>query len=135
MIFRRLLLAAAALAATAAAAAIAMVALSYALFALARTYMGSAGAAAVVALVYALVVAVCALIAGGKVTGRPSHRASERDAVGIVQRLSELARERPVAAAGVALALGVVLLRSPKSMAAVAGAAFDSFTGKKLRRR
>ena len=44
----------------------------------------------------------------------------------LLDRVIELARDKPIAAVGVALAMGVVLMRSPKSLAAVARAFFDA---------
>jgi hypothetical protein len=41
----------------------------------------------------------------------------------------EMARERPIAAVGVALALGLVLMRSPRSLGAIARAFFESLGG------
>jgi MFS family permease len=137
VILQRLLLAAGAAAATVAAAAIAMAALSFALFALLRPYVGPAGAAAIVAAVYALFFVIGALIVGraARGLGRRDRRAAQRDASRLVDRLAEAANDRPLVAAGVALALGVVLLRSPKSLAAVVSGVFDSLTGRTTRRR
>jgi hypothetical protein len=137
VILRRILLAVVGVVAAAAAAAIALVALSFALYALVRPYVGPAGAAAIVAGAYALIVGLAALIAGLAFRGAPrrSRRASEREAFGVLDRITDLARDKPIAAAGVALALGIVLMRSPRSLAAVAGAFVDSLTGKPRNRR
>ena len=56
-------------------------------------------------------------------------RADEREAMGLADRLMDLARDRPLVAVGVALALGLMLMRSPKSLGAIARAFFDSLTG------
>ena len=132
MILRRLLTTVVAATSIATAAAIALVALAGAIFALLLPHVGAAYAAAIVAAVFALLVGLAGLLAmrgsgGFNLSG--GGRVDEREAMGLAERLMELARERPVAAVGVALALGIVLMRSPNALGAIARAFFDSFGG------
>jgi ABC-type nickel/cobalt efflux system permease component RcnA len=110
----------AALAALAAAAAVCVVAAAYAVYALLRYSLTPAGSAAVVALIFAVLAAVIALV----LLRRPGERSHRRDEPQpTAARLIELARERPILAAGAAVAAGLVLLRNPKLIATAATAA------------
>jgi hypothetical protein len=126
------MMAAAAIAAVAAAAAIAVVAVAFAVFAACRPYVGEAYAWAIVAAAFALTIGLAGMIAAQGARGRSRRRGryDEEDALGLAERLIDLARDRPVSAVGVALALGIVLIRSPKSLAAIAKAFFETFMGK-----
>lgn len=131
MILQRVLMAVAAAAAIAAAVVIAMIALAAAIFGFLQPYVGPANAAAIVAAAFALMVGVSGLVAaqraggGGVVHGR----ADDGEAAGLVERLIEVARDRPMVTVGVALALGVVLIRSPRSLGAIARAFFETISG------
>ena len=117
-------------AAMAAAAVIATIALAFAIFAFSRPMVGTANAAAIVAAAFAALIG----LAG---PGRPGRRLARRraagvdegEAMGLADRLMDLARDKPVVAVGVALALGLVLMRNPKSLGAIARAFFDSLAG------
>lgn len=117
---------AAAFAAVAAAAAVVIVAASFTVYALAKPYVGEAGASAVVAGVFAMVAAVVAWIATRKVVPPRTRRAHATAEQPIADRLIEVARERPIvalAAAGVAAATAaVVLVRNPAVITAVISA-------------
>jgi len=121
----------AAAAAVAAAAVISMVALSFAIFGILRPQIGPANASAAVAAVFALMIGLAGLMAalrsGGG--GRRRERMNEREAMGLADRLMELARDKPMAAVGVALALGLILMRSPMALGAIAKAFFETLGG------
>jgi hypothetical protein len=112
-LIRRILSAAVAVALTAGAVVTAVVASAFALFALLEGYLGPAGAAAVVAALAALVAAVTALIALRKAEPKPVEQQSP------MERVIDLAREKPLIAAAAAIAAGVVALKNPKIVAAV----------------
>jgi hypothetical protein len=112
----------AAIAAMAAAAAVCVVAAAFALYALLRDYIGPAGAGAAIAVLAALVAVILALVAYAKV--RPRHVRPEDQTV--TTRLIDLAREKPIIAAGAAAAAGLVLLRNPGVVGALATAALTS---------
>ena len=114
----------AAAAAITAAAAVSVVAIAFAIFAGLGPWIGSAGAAAVVAAVMALLVTVFALSVRGRIPGgRPRHRqsADEPDA-SMVQKMVEMAKERPLIATGIAVGAGIYAIRNPKLIAALAAA-------------
>jgi len=118
---KRILNLAAALGAVAAAAVVCVVAASFALYALAREYIGPAGAAAVVAAVFALVAVVVALIATRKVTpkvkpGVPPPPASPIDNV------IGLAKAHPMVAVGAAAVAVTVMVRNPAMVTALVSA-------------
>lgn len=132
MILQRVLMTVAAAAAIAAAVAIALIALAFAIFAFLRPYVGPANASAIVAAAFAVIVGLIGFLAAQRAGGGfgQAAQASDGDAMSLAERLMDLARERPVIAVGVALALGVVLMRSPRSLAAVARAFFETLSGR-----
>ena len=109
MILKKALGLVASVAALAAAVGVVVVAAAMALYAIAREYLTPAGSAAVLALVAAILAAVLAFVAFRQVRPRPLRRDEEN----VTTRLIELARERPIIAAGAAVAAGLVLLRNP----------------------
>jgi Na+/melibiose symporter-like transporter len=117
---RRFLNLAAAFAAVAAAAAVVVVAASFAVYALAKPYLGEAGAAAVVAGVFALVALIIAWLATRKV--RPKTKPGKPDDASVVDRVIDMAKERPLIALGAAAAAVTVLLRNPAVITAVVSA-------------
>ncbi len=127
-------MAVAAVAALAAAAVIAMVALAFAIFGFLKPEIGAAEASAAVTGVFAALIGLGGLLSARGV-GMPSRRrvrkgeATDTDTAGLIDRLMDLARDRPVAAIGVAVALGIFLMRSPSALAAIAQAFFQTFTG------
>lgn len=121
MNLKRILALAAALAAVAAAAAVCVVALSFAVYALAEVYLGRAGGAAVVAGVFALLALVVAWLATRKVV--PKSRPDAKDAnISLLDRAIGLAKDRPLMALGTAAAAVVVLARNPAVVGAIVSA-------------
>jgi hypothetical protein len=118
-LIRRLLLIVVAVAALAAAAAACVVASAFALYAVVRDALGPAGGAAVVAGVAALIVVAGALIAVLRMR-RPAGL--RRDDHGLIARMMDFARDKPLIAAGAAIAVGVIAFRNPKVLAAVISA-------------
>jgi hypothetical protein len=129
-LFRRLALALAAAACLAAAAGMVVIAAGYALFAALRDDIGPAGASAVVALAAAVVVALMGLalglIARGRVRPAPRGRVDS-----LADRVGDLVRDRPIAAAGVAAAAGWILTRSPALASVVATLISERGRGRK----
>ena len=125
MNLRRILNLAAAFAAVAAAAAVVVVAASFAVYALAKPYLGEAGAAAVVAGVFALIAVIVAWLATRKVVPK-AKRGGKLDDATLTDRLIDMAKERPIvalgAAAAAAAAASVVLIRNPAVITAVISA-------------
>ena len=117
---------AAAIAAVAAAAAVCVVAASFAVYAVARTWLTEAGAAAVVVAVFALLALVVAWLVTRKVVPRTPRRGAGADEGSTTDRILSLAKERPLvalAAAGAAAAATVtVLLRNPAIIGAIVSA-------------
>ena len=115
-------------AAIAAAAAVSVVSAAFALYALVQPWTGPAGAGAIVAAVAALVVAFAGMMAKNKAESRRYRgegRGAEPDA-SIVSKIVEIAKERPMLAAGAALAAGVYAIRHPTLIAAVIGAVMEN---------
>jgi predicted permease len=133
LILRKALSLIVAISAMATAAAVCVIAAAFALYALLRDQLTPAGAAAVVALLAAALAAIIALAALLKMRSRPQTREDES----LVGRLIELARERPIIAAGAAAAAGFVLLRNPGLLitAAMAGRASRQRPSDRDRRR
>lgn len=124
MNLRRLLTLAAAFAAVATAAAVCVVASSYGVYALAKIWLGPAGAAAVVAAVYALVAVAVAVLTTRKAAPKQPVGAPPDEAV--VDRLIAIAKDRPILALGAAAAATAaavtVLVRNPALVTAVVSA-------------
>lgn len=120
MIFKKIVGIAAAVAAIAAAAAVVVVALAFALYALARAYVGPAGGAAVVAGAAALIAIILALILTRRARP-PQPKAGEPD--NLLAKAMDLARDRPLVALGAAAAVVAVMVRNPKIVGVILGAA------------
>ena len=101
-----------ALAAMAAAASVVVVSASFAIYALLRTYIGPSGAAACVMLVAAIGLGALALVMFGKSKG-PKTKTPKPGSGGLADRLSGLVSDRPVVAAGAAVAAGLLAWRNP----------------------
>lgn len=115
----------AAAAAIAAAAAVSVVAAAFALYALAEPSLGSAGAGAVVAAAAAALVGGAGLLARRKAQARRHAPQGAPDA-GLVDKVIEIAKQRPMLAVGAAIAAGVYAIRHPSLVAAVIGAVMES---------
>ena len=118
-------------AAVAAAAAVAVVAAAFALYALAREYLTPAGASAVIAVGAAVLAAILAFVAYRQVKPRPLRKDEEN----LTTRLIDLARERPIIAAGAAVAAGLVLLRNPGVVSSAVAAFMAGRAGRTEARR
>lgn len=113
MIFRRVLLALMAAATFAAAAGVIVVALAFALYAVAEPSLGRAGAAATVALATAILIALAGLIMA--LVGRNKRsRALSSLPGGILERAVAFVRQKPIVAASAAIGAGLMAARNPK---------------------
>lgn len=117
-----------ALVALGAAATVAVVAAAFALYSVLVPSLTEAGAAAIVAGVFALVVAFGVLLAASKTGGShhdhpPSH-GGEAD-FDFVGKIFEIAREKPLWAAGAAVAAGLLAVRNPALVATIVAAFMD----------
>jgi hypothetical protein len=92
---------------------------AYALHALLVQFIGQAAAAAVLAIVCAIVAVILAFVCVRKV--KPKRDKPEEQSV--ANRLIDLAREKPIIAAGAAAAAGLVILRNPGAVGAILSAA------------
>jgi uncharacterized PurR-regulated membrane protein YhhQ (DUF165 family) len=108
---RKILLLFAAAGAALAAAGVVVVSLAFALYALMRDVAGFSAAASsaivagAVALIFLIVFAILAIKAASKPKEPP-----------MVEKLKTLVRERPIVAAGAALAAGVFAVKNPKAI-------------------
>lgn len=131
MIFRKLLAMMAAIAAIAAAAVVVIIALSFALYAALRDVIGPAWASAAVAGAFVVVALILSFFLTRKAHPRPA-RGDEQNLTG---RLVDLARERPLVAAGAMAAAVAVVIRNPRILTAVATAALAARGGSSGRTR
>ena len=125
------MMAAAALAAMAVAAATGVISLAFALYALLRGPIGPAGASACVAGVCTLAIAIAGLIAARG----SEERAEEAEQLGLVERLLELVRDKPMASVGVALAAGLLVIRNPAVIGVILRTLLESWQGPEPRRK
>jgi uncharacterized membrane protein len=104
-----------------------VVAATCALFWVLEPLVGRAGAAALLAGVLALIVAICVLIAVSR-TGHPQHHHQAHSGptdFAFVDRLIEMAKDRPLLSAGAALAAGLIAIRNPALVATIVAAFMD----------
>jgi hypothetical protein len=105
-----------------------VVAAALALFWVLEPLVGRAGAAALLAGVLALIVAISVLVAVSK-TGHhhPAHHAHEaaRPDFAIIDRIIEMAKDRPFLSIGAALAAGLIAIRNPALVATIVAAFMD----------
>lgn len=106
----------AAIAALAAAAVVVIVALSFALYAAVRDVVGPAWGAAAVAGVAAVIALVLAFVLTRK--ARPP-KPVQGDDQNLTSKLIDLARERPLVAAGAVVAAATVVIKNPRILMAV----------------
>ena len=132
MIFERTLKMAAAAGAIAAGVLVAVGCAAYALFVFLQEHIGAAGAAA---LVSALVLGFSALVAlfatqkpppaaapaAGAETGFPPF---DLAGLGLAEKISDLVQDRPLVAAGAAVAIGLVAVRNPELVMMLARSVF-----------
>lgn len=122
MIFRKALSMMAAIAAIAAAAVVCVIALAFALYAALRDGVGPAWAAAAVAGGAALIAMILAFM----LTRKARPKRVKGDDQNLAAKLIDLARERPLVAAGAMAAAVAVVVRNPRILTAIATAAFAS---------
>lgn len=103
-----------ALVALATATIICLIAAAFALFAALTPALGPAGAAAIVAVASLLFVMLAVILT--LVATRPKQ--SDPDD-GLIERLFDIARERPLIAVGAAIAAGVLAIRNPALIATI----------------
>jgi hypothetical protein len=116
-----------ALAALCAAVTVAVIAASLALFWALVPSLGEAGSAAIVAGLFALIVAVAVLIIVGT-SGKSHHHQAHHEPhadFDIVGKVFEMAREKPLWAAGAAVAAGLLAIRNPALVATIVAAFMD----------
>lgn len=122
MIVRKVTTTLAAISAIAAAAGVAVIAAAFALYALLRDYLGPSGSAAVVAAIAALGAALAGLILFAGSRGGPRRGAAGRRDDGLTSRAFDMARDKPMIAAGVAAAAAVaaivIAVKNPKVVTA-----------------
>lgn len=91
-----------------------VVALGYALFALLRDPIGPSGAAACVAVAAVVIAGIAGVVLmGAAKAGRAGRRPHGGAPANLSDTMADLVRDRPVAAAALAAAVGFVLTRSP----------------------
>jgi hypothetical protein len=124
VIFRRVLLALMAAAMFSAAAAVIVVALAFALYALAEPRLGRAGAAASVALVAAILIGFAGMIMALARRGKRSRAASSFSG-GVLERAIAFVRQKPIVAASAAIGAGLMAARNPKYLGEALRAFFE----------
>lgn len=124
---QKAMMVAAALAATVVGAATGVIALAFAIYALLRPPLGPAGAAAGVAALSALGIGLAALIAARGAKAEPEP--AEPESFGLMERLMELVRDKPLASAGVALAAGLMVMRNPAVIGIIVRTLLESWPG------
>jgi hypothetical protein len=116
VIFRRLLFMLAGATMLAVSAGVFVVALAYAEFALAKPYVGSAGASGILAGSAALFVGILGLALAN--AGKPPKR-KPGEPQSVVERLIDFIKQKPVTALGGAIAAGILAIRNPAYLGAV----------------
>lgn len=104
-----------AIAAMAAAAGVVVVAVAFAVYTVLRDYLGPAGAAAVIAALFAAALAITSLVMFRRSKHR--HHARPTREPTLPERIGDFLRARPLAAAGAAVAAGLLAWRNPALVA------------------
>ena len=131
MILRRALLLAAAVAALMTATSVITIAIAFAVYAAFEPMIGRAYAAAATAGVFAAAIGLAALVLVLMAEGRRKARArtASRPDAGLTDRIMELIREKPFAAAGIAAAAGLMAMRNPRMIGSVLAAFLEGWRG------
>ena len=129
MILRRVLLLIAAAAALMAATGVITIAIAFAVYAAFEPMIGRAFAAAATAGVFAAAIGLTALVLGLMAQAGQRTRAASRADASLTDRIMDLIREKPFAAAGIAAAAGLVAIRNPRIIGAVLGAFLEGWRG------
>jgi uncharacterized membrane protein len=129
VILRRVLLLIAAAAALMAATGVITIAIAFAVYAAFEPMIGRAYAAAATAGVFAAAIALTALVLGMLAQAGQRRRAASRSDASLTDRIMDLIREKPFAAAGIAAAAGLVAIRNPRIIGAVLGAFLEGWRG------
>lgn len=123
MIVRRVIFAVAALAALAASAFTIVIAAAFGVYALLREVLTPAGAAGAVALAAAVLAAIVAFAAAQQVRAPLFKKSAQSDTYrppqNPIDRVVEIARDRPFVAAGAAVAAGLLAVANPALVTAV----------------
>ena len=134
MIFRRLLFLLAGATALAVSAGIVVVALAFALYALAEPYVGRAGAAGIVALAAAILIGLLGFIlamSGRRRARKPKPGEPET----ITDRIFDFVRSKPVTAIAGAVAAGILAVRNPGYLGSLIRAFVEGRDAPRGRRR
>ena len=115
------------MAACAGGAAPGVIALAFAIYALLRAPLGPAGAAAGVAALCALAIGLAGYFAARGAKAEPEP--PETESFGLMERLLELVRDKPLASAGVALAAGLMVMRNPAVIGVIVRTLLESWPG------
>jgi len=91
-------------------AGVVVIALAFALFALARPYVGPAGGAAIVAGAAALLIGLIGLTFA-LLGRRPKRKANQPESV--TERVVDFVKSKPITAVGGAIAAGILAIRNP----------------------
>ena len=103
---------------------ISLIAAAWAGFEAMRGSMGAAAAAGVVAAMFAFLVILALLVVAGR---RPAYvEAPTSEVFGLRERMMDLVREKPVTTAAVAIGVGLLAVRNPAVIAAVARAFLET---------
>ncbi len=120
MIVGRIVTSVTAVSAMAAAAGVVVVAAAFAVFTLLQAHVGPSGAAAIIAAVLAVVLATAAVVMLGRAKRGEARAAAPPAEPGMAQRVVSMIGERPLMAAGAAVAAGLIAWRNPRLLGAIA---------------
>ncbi|MHB8284197.1 MAG: hypothetical protein ACYDD1_05925 [Caulobacteraceae bacterium] len=114
MIVRKIVSGVVAVVALATAASVTVVAAAFAVFTLLQTYVGPSGAAAIIAAALAVLLSGAAIFLLGRSKSKPAAVTVPLAEPSLPQRLFYMLQERPVVAAGAAVATGLIAWRNPR---------------------
>lgn len=128
---KRILFGVATLSAMVAAILAAVAAAAFALYAGLATALPPAAAAAVTALAFAILAGLVALFFEYRTGGT---RRTREEPPSLIERLTGVARERPLLTAGGAIAAGLIALKNPQVVASIVSAVLAARTAEKVDR-
>lgn len=111
---------------------VAVIAAAFAIFAGLEPVLGAAGAAAIVAGLFGLLAGVAIAVVALK-AGHPGHRDHDGDGrpdFSFMERILEMAKDRPLLSVAALVAGGVILFRNPAMVATIAAVFLDKPKGR-----
>ncbi len=129
MIIRKVLRTTAAAALIGAAVLVSVVSAGFAVYAVLKPLVGVPGAAAIVSAIFSVIALIAGLVLADRAEdggGRHHHHNAPASDASFIERVIELAKDKPILSSAAALGAGLFFMRNPVLFAALAKAFMDT---------